>query len=159
MAATAIREPWEQRRVLMALAPQLPAALLREALSMIRTIGDEGWRAQALVGLVAPLPALQRHDALSEALAAARAIADSASRVLALAGLTPYLPEPLKSNTVQETLTRARHRSDRSATLVKLAPYLAEPLRSEVLREALAATHMIRDGMAEQQVQEQVRSL
>ena len=146
MALRAIRNPWEQRRVLVVLAPRLPAALLKEALSMTRTIGDESWRARALAGLVASLPESQRHDALVEALAAARAILDPANRVLTLARLTPHLPKPLKTNTVKEMLTLTRsleNKRKQCQVFAALLPYLTAPLKQAVLQETLTLTRSL----------------
>jgi hypothetical protein len=141
-AARSLPDEGYRARILVELAPHLPAALLAEALAAARHLDDDGGRARTLASLAAYLPETEREAVLHEALRVAEAIHDQADLSTFLIGLARYLPKPLVQRAWDEVWT-IRGEGHRAKALAALAPHLPASLRYDSLRAALRATRTI----------------
>ena len=125
----------------MALAPQLPPNLLREALTAARGVTDEDRWAQVLMALAPQLPP----DLLDEALAGAHRIANWTLRAQVLAALTRQLPPDRQGRVEAEALADARRITDVDRRAQALAA-LTRQLSADLLGEALSGACRITTG-------------
>ena len=116
------------------LPPDLPQALLADALAVAYRLQDETYRVRAVSGLVAHVEVDSRAEPLAAALAAARATAAPPLAALFFARLLPALPVEDQPSVLREALTAVR--AD-AAPLTCRDQAEAEKVRQEAL-QALA---------------------
>ena len=121
--AAGVADDWGRAAALAWLAPDLPVALLPDALSAAREIGEARQRAAALAALAGHAPETARDELLAEALGAARAVADPSFRAETLAGLVDKLDGPLQAEAVRVFADSAAHLA-RPELLGKLPAFL-----------------------------------
>jgi hypothetical protein len=139
----AINSEYFRDQALAALAPNLPADLLTEALSAATAITDAYSRAQALAGLVPYLPADQRTSVLAQALDAAIAVTDQYPRAKALTSLISQLPGDQRTDALGQALSTADAITDdglHAQALTDLAPHLNADQLSHALTAAASIT-------------------
>ena len=113
--------------------------LLAEALTIVRLIEQEGFRAMALQALA---PHMGDQGLLAQAVQIAQVINDRLYRVKALAALAPWLPVEQQTLVLAAALEAARqvdNERGRTEGLALLAPLLPEAQRQPVLAEALSS--------------------
>ena len=140
--ARAIGDVSPQTDMLGALAPYLPTYLIGEALSLVRAIEREDFRATALSTLAPRLS----DNLLGEALAAARAIEHEPSRAEALIALGSRVPESEQRSVFEDALYAARtfeYEFIDADLLVTLVLHISERERGQVISEILSATRMV----------------
>ena len=122
----------QKAEALMVIAPFLEAQI-EAALKAALSIGDEYYRARAVIGLAPHLPV----SLMPQALEAALAIGDEYYRARALSRLAPHLPEALMPQALEAALAIGKE-YDRAEALSGLAPHLPEALMPQALEAALA---------------------
>ncbi len=143
-----IVDRFAQTKALVGLSPYLKAsynaAVLADALIMIRTIENEVNRAEVLVEVIPHLPGYLR----KQALLMVREINDTTKRIEVLVKIGPHLPEVNRSRVLTEALDLALSQSDITkelGALKNLIPYLPEWQLHEALTKALNAIRTIND--------------
>ncbi|MGO9919412.1 MAG: DUF4062 domain-containing protein [Isosphaeraceae bacterium] len=142
-AAREIRVQDSREEALAVLLPRLaeiegPA----EALKLVRTIGDDAMRAEALAGLASVMPERERATVAREALALARSTRNEvARRETLLDSALRHTPEQQRQ--ARQDWARTERRSK---VLGRLAPLLPEPERQAAVQEALAALRTIEEN-------------
>jgi hypothetical protein len=141
-AVEAVQPGVDRVSALEKVAPRLPADLLALALKVARAIGDDGYRAQALIALSPHLPEIQRPVALTEALEAVQAARDEWFRAEVFFELAPRLPADLFAPAldVAQSVTYIGYRT---CALAALAPFLPEGQSRVMLTEVLETVRTI----------------
>jgi hypothetical protein len=121
---------------LIALAPCLPAALLAEAMTWVRSVIDDWPGApEALAGLASYLPEDVRQAAIAEVLEVIRSH-PAPDLPRALARLVPHLEAGQREEVADESVSAAAP-SMRAAIKAEVAPHLSGPARDRLFREVL----------------------
>jgi hypothetical protein len=132
--------------VLNALAPTLSAALLADAIGMVRFIGGEYCRSTVLATLASHLPLNERLEVIREAFDTAKAARDNSA--LALAKLISLHPG-LKEEAVADALAALRSCKPlytRATVLHILAPHLHDSVKQQELRDVVSEALAHRKG-------------
>jgi hypothetical protein len=133
-------------RTVTALAPYLPADLLREALDTAALFKQQGNRAEVLTSILPYLPPGNREAVFDQAVTAASTIEWPPRRALALARLASHLAPEQRGPIVTQALAFATAIDDprsRITALVNLLTNVPPGKRAPVLAEALTAVNSI----------------
>jgi hypothetical protein len=141
LAAVSQVEGYYRSSYLTSLLPNLPEALLAEALAVAQKIDESSYRVSALKELIPYLPEPLKQQAATEALAAVSQIEDY-YRSSYWTSLLPNLPEALLAEALA-VAQKIDESSYRVSALKELIPYLPEPLKQQAATEALAAVSRI----------------
>ncbi len=146
LAAAQRLDEFDRSRILVALAPRLPAALLSPALDAARTMATEGFQTPALVALAPRLP----EHLLGETLRVATSLGSEGYQTSVLAALAPHLAAHVHGTakgtrgegtdwprTLRTLAAQGRQRL--LSGLGALLPWLARLAKPETLSELFAA--------------------
>jgi hypothetical protein len=135
-------ESWSVAEMINGLAPYLPSHLLAEAITIVRTFGFGGERAQALCAIAVCLPMRQRNKVFQEAIEAAFSIEASEQRAQYLNEIAPQLPMDLLLNAVPIACSLPEP-EDRAQALSALAPHLPFDQQVKTLEAAIDAATIV----------------
>jgi len=132
---------YDREQVVRALAPQLPTALVPDAVSAAKAINEIITRASVLAALAPYLPDDLRAAALSETLAAASNYRDLRIRARVVAALAPYLSNDDRECALRDVVTAEPMPDpyEQADAVMALASHLTSDERERALSEMLIA--------------------
>jgi hypothetical protein len=131
---------YERADTIATLAPYLQGELIDAALAMAQKVKGDGYRAQALCGLLPQLQEPRRGSVLKAAIQAMTACQDWSAAGKLAGKLAPYLD----AEAMEKALSAFRMIRDgtlRARALANLLPYVGESRRPNVAVEILTACH------------------